>query len=284
MDEPYYRPDLARVHHEGFDFHAEAVAPGILRLLEPVRAAGGLVLEFGCGSGLLTRYLVAAGHRVLATDASPAMVELARETVPGAEGFEVLALPGDPVPPADAIVGVGHPINYLPSLNAILEALGAMAVALRPGGILAFDVCDLAYGALRADDGSRGWVRDDWALVTRFSLPAPDRFVRDMTIFSRNADGSWRRDDERHDNVLLDVRTIPPLLAAHGVECDGRHGLRRRDAAAGLAHGRGPQGPLSGAYPIVRIRRGFAIVIRSISGSETPASRSRGRNVSWRYV
>ena len=129
-----------------------------------------------------------------------------------------MALPRDPVPPADAIVGVGHPINYLPSLDAIHEALGAMADALRPGGVLAFDVCDLEYGALRRDDVSRGWVRDDWALVTRFSLPTPDRFVRQMAIFSRNPDGTWRRDDERHDNVLLDVTTIPPLLLAHGVE------------------------------------------------------------------
>lgn len=218
MTEPYYRPDLARVHHEGFDFHAEAVAPGILRILEPVRASGGLVVEFGCGSGLLTRHLVAAGHRVLATDASPAMLDLARETAPGVEGFSVVALPRDPVPPADAIVGVGHPINYLPSLDAIHEALGAMADALRPGGVLAFDVCDLEYGALRRDDVSRGWVRDDWALVTQVSLPVPDRFVRQMAIFSRNPDGTWRRDDERHDNVLLDVTTIPPLLFARGVE------------------------------------------------------------------
>ena len=37
-------------------------------------------------------------------------------------------------------------------------------------------------------------------------------------------------------------------------------------------------------YAIVRRRRGFAIVIVSISASLTPASRSRGRNVSNRYV
>ncbi len=66
---PYYRPDLARIHHEAFGFHADAVAPGILRLLEPVRERGGLVLEIGCGSGLLTKYLVEGGHRVHATDA-----------------------------------------------------------------------------------------------------------------------------------------------------------------------------------------------------------------------
>ena len=37
-------------------------------------------------------------------------------------------------------------------------------------------------------------------------------------------------------------------------------------------------------YPIVRIRRGFAIVIWSISAWLTPRSRRRGRKVSARYV
>ena len=233
--EPYYRRDLARVHHEGFSFHAAKVAPGVLALLEPVRASGGLVLEFGCGSGLLTRELVAAGHRVVATDASPAMVDLAREVAPGAEGFAILALPDDPLPAADAIVGVGHPINYLPSLPAILAAIRAMAEALHPGGLLAFDVCDLAYGARTVDGmASRGWVGDDWGLITEFSAPSPDRFVREMTIFSRNDDGTWRRDRERHDNVLLDVTTIPPLLAAHGVEAEVRDAFGTERLPPGL--------------------------------------------------
>lgn len=61
--DPYYRRDLALVHHRGFGFHAEACAPGILKLLEPVRQRDGLVLELGCGSGLLTKELVDAGHR-----------------------------------------------------------------------------------------------------------------------------------------------------------------------------------------------------------------------------
>lgn len=59
----YYRRDLALVHHRGFGFHARACAPGILALLEPVRSRKGLVLELGCGSGLLTRELAAAGHQ-----------------------------------------------------------------------------------------------------------------------------------------------------------------------------------------------------------------------------
>jgi len=38
--EPYYRSDLALVHHLGFGSHADACAPGILVLLEGVRQRG----------------------------------------------------------------------------------------------------------------------------------------------------------------------------------------------------------------------------------------------------
>ena len=39
-------------------------------LLASKLADGARVLELGCGSGTLTRHLVEAGHRVVATDAS----------------------------------------------------------------------------------------------------------------------------------------------------------------------------------------------------------------------
>jgi SAM-dependent methyltransferase len=87
---PYYRRDLALAHHLGYGFHAEACAPEILALLEPVRARGGLVLELGCGSGLLTRELIGAGHRVIATDASPAMPGIARGYATGAQDIRQL--------------------------------------------------------------------------------------------------------------------------------------------------------------------------------------------------
>jgi hypothetical protein len=39
-----------------------------------------------------------------------------------------------------------------------------------------------------------------------------------MVTFVRDDDGGWRRDDERHDNVLVDTSVVPALLAEHGVE------------------------------------------------------------------
>jgi SAM-dependent methyltransferase len=216
--DPYYRPDLARLHHLGFGFHADACAPGILHLLEPVRARGGLVVELGCGSGLLTRHLVDAGHRVVATDASPAMLELARAHAGGAEDIRRLVLPDDPIPGADAIVSVGHVLNYLADEAAIQRALVAIAEALGPDGVLAFDICDLEWGRSRRNAPDSGRVADEWAIVTQYSVPSPSRFVRTMAAFVRNPDGTWRRDDERHENVLIDTREVPGLLAGHGVD------------------------------------------------------------------
>jgi SAM-dependent methyltransferase len=232
--DPYYRPDLALVHHQGFAFHAAACAPGILELLEPVRERRGLVVEIGCGSGLLTGELVGAGHRVVATDASPAMLELARLGVTGAEAIRRVTLPDDPLPEADAIVGVGHALNYLPDAGAIDRALGAMARALRPGGVLALDICDLEYGRHRREAPNLGRVEEDWAIVTRFATPTPDVFIREMTTFVRLDDGSWRRDDERHDNVLVDTARIPGLLAAEGLEAEVMTAFGAEELPVGL--------------------------------------------------
>lgn len=230
----YYRSDLARVHHSGFGFHAEACARGILALLEPVRQRDGLVVELGCGSGLLTRHLVDAGHRVIATDASPAMLDLARNHVPDVDKIRPLVLPEGPIPAADAIVSVGHVLSYLPDEAAVGRALAAICIALRPGGVLAIDICDLRWGEVRRGTPLDAWVDDEWVLVTRFSVPEPNRFVRKMTTFVRDGDGSWRREDEHHDNVLIDSSRVPGLLREHGVEATVGSSFGDEDLPVGL--------------------------------------------------
>ena len=229
---PYYRSDLARIHHEGFGFHADAVAPGILTILEPVLERSGLVLELGCGSGLFTKYLVEAGHRVLATDASPAMVELARDFVPTVP-VEVLRLPEDPLPTADAIVSVGHALSYLDSEEEIDRSLAAMAGALEDSGVLAFDICDLEWGSARRGQPPGVWFGEDWVLTTRRSVIGDRIFRREMTMFVRDGE-LWRRNDETHDNVLIDTGRLPEFLARFGVDADVRQAFGNETLLAGL--------------------------------------------------
>jgi hypothetical protein len=104
-----------------------------------------------------------------------------------------------------------------PDEPAIDQALTAIARALRPGGLFAVDICDLDYGQARRDAPNAGLVSDDWAIIARFSLPAPNRFIRQITTFVPTGDGSWRRDDEIHHNVLIDTARVPTLLAAEGI-------------------------------------------------------------------
>ena len=161
----------------------------------------------------------------IATDASPAMLDLARQYAPGTEEVRLLRLPDDPIPPADAIVSIGHAISYLPDAAAIDRAFVALAAALRPGGVLAVDICDLEYGEARRDTGSFGRATEDWAIVTEYSLSSPDRFVRQMAIFVRDG-GTWRRDDERHDNVLVDTAARSHAPRRPRSRSDRRGGLR----------------------------------------------------------
>ena len=218
-DDPYYRAALARVHHEGFGFHADACAPGILGLLAPILERGGLVVEVGCGSGLLTKHLTGAGHRVIATDASPAMLDIARTHAPDVLEHRVVALPDDPLPEADALVSTGHALSYIDTQARLEAALVACARALRPGGVLALDLEDLSTRDSQMARPPAAWVGESWAMFMERVSDSPTHFARSMTTFIREDDGRYRREHERHDNVLIDVPgVVPPLLEAEGLD------------------------------------------------------------------
>ena len=237
-DDPYYRAALAKIHHEGFGFHADACAPGILAHLAPIRERDGLVLEIGCGSGLLTKHLTDAGHRVIATDASPAMLDIARTYAPGALEHRVVALPDDPLPEVDAIVSTGHALSYIDTQARLEAALVACARALRPGGVLALDLEDLSTRDAQMARPPAAWVGDDWAMFMERVSDGPTHFARSMTTFMREDDGRYRREHERHDNVLIDVPgVVPPLLEAEGLDVEVGLSFGDRDEHGG-AHGR----------------------------------------------
>lgn len=50
------------------------------------KPAGLKLLDYGCGSGVLTRALVEAGHEVIGVDISPGMLEAARKNLAGTSG------------------------------------------------------------------------------------------------------------------------------------------------------------------------------------------------------
>lgn len=98
------------------------------------------ILDFGCGTGLLTRSLATAGRVVIGVDPSATMLGYARrqsaaETVSWIDGDATAIAPtGD----GDLVVSSGNTMMHL-SAQAYPQALNCLAAALKPEGVISFD-------------------------------------------------------------------------------------------------------------------------------------------------
>jgi 2-polyprenyl-3-methyl-5-hydroxy-6-metoxy-1,4-benzoquinol methylase len=77
-----YREDLSWIHDLGFGDLARHAAELLLQTLAAEGFREGLVVDLGCGTGILAEAVSNAGYDVLGVDLSPAMIEMARRRVP----------------------------------------------------------------------------------------------------------------------------------------------------------------------------------------------------------
>src|SRR5438067_8324966 len=140
-----YRDDLAYIHDAGFGHFARGAAELLPEELARRGFGRGLVIDLGCGSGILSEALAARGYDVLGIDISPEFIALARRRVPGGR-FRVESLLDAELPPCVAVAAVGECVNYLFDERHSWEGAGQMLArafaALAPGGLLLFDVAE----------------------------------------------------------------------------------------------------------------------------------------------
>jgi SAM-dependent methyltransferase len=207
-----YGPDLAAIHDAGFGEWASAAANVLLAHAPP-----GLVVDLGCGSGILCQEVLRAGRPVLGIDLSPAMLEIAKARAP-AGTFRLGSLLDAEIPPCAAVAIVGEGVNYLFDGRDHARRLAALFkrihAALQPGGVLLLD----AAGPGRAGAvGTVTWQEGkDWAVMAA-AKEAGGQLTRRIVTFRRDGAG-WRRHDETHELRLIGARTLDKALASAGFE------------------------------------------------------------------
>jgi SAM-dependent methyltransferase len=213
-----YRDDLAYIHDTGFGQFAQNAAPALLAELRQRQVDRGLVIDLGCGSGIVSEAVAAARFDVLGIDISPGMLALARKRVPGGRFIEGSLLTAE-LPPCVAVAAVGECINYLfdrgNNKAALARLFRRIHAALRPGGLFLLDVA--GPGRVPGGGPQRTFREGgDWVVLV---IAEEDRrrgvLTRQITSF-RKVGTLYRRDHEVHEQRLLGTAEITTLLRDAG--------------------------------------------------------------------
>jgi SAM-dependent methyltransferase len=218
----FYGPDQARIHDARFGQLARDAAALVLGRI-PARS--GTVVDLGCGSGIFSAAMSAAGFDAVGVDISPDMVALARIAVPSGNfrvgsvhDFEIRA-------GSVAVVALGEVLNYATDARSGLDALDALSArvydALPAGGLFVFDV---STPGRAGPDGTRDRFHDDadWSLGMH-SVEHDGTLEREITIFVRDGE-TYRRVDERHVLRLYAEEDVTHVLEAAGFNVEVRTG------------------------------------------------------------
>ena len=170
-------------------------------------------LDVGCGGGYFTRSLQRYGFEMTGMDVSAEMLDKAQCTA-FSEGVRSEYILGDIAKGKIAkkysfAVSVNDCFNYIEK-SKLKAALKNVYGCLKKGGVFLFDVSSPKKYREKFADAVNVDDRDD---VTYFSFAKTDgqTATLDVTLFAKNSDGTYTRQDETH---LQYVHTEEELLTA----------------------------------------------------------------------
>jgi SAM-dependent methyltransferase len=203
------------------DVDYDAWAGYYLALIGRMGVTPRTLCDCACGTGAMSVRFARRGMRVTGVDLSVDMLELARQKALqyGVQVMFVcqdmcrLALPR----PVDALVCACDGVNYLLDDDRLRAFFTSARKALKPGGVLAFDISSVFKLRQTLGNNFFGEDRDDVAYLWRNRFDeAAETVTMDLTFFTREADGRYRRFDELHVQKAHEPEHLLALLAECG--------------------------------------------------------------------
>lgn len=200
----------------------ERAAGLVLDLLGSEGRAVRSVLDVACGTGAATYVFADRGLVTTGLDLSAEMLGAA-EAGRSADAPPITWRQADMRSfsvdePVDLCTCFYDAVNYLETIDDFRQFAGSAHRALRPGGILAFDINTLRK------------LSEHWADMTLIAADRPDLFLvyrswfvtergnspLQMTGFERVEDGSWHRFDEEHVETAFMIDDLLRELSGAG--------------------------------------------------------------------
>lgn len=212
-----YNVDLARIHHEGHGDLARRAGPAVVTHLRRAGIHRGLVVDLGCGSGILARHLLDSGYDVLGVDPSRSMLQIAIRVARTARFIRSRA-EDVALPECVAVLATGEALTYLPARATpavhLRRHIRRVSAALVSGGLFIFDAIEegdavpMTYRTWRA--------ARDWAVLSDVTEDRRRHVVtRRITTFVR-VDAGYRRTYTEHRIGVYAPSAVLRDLRAHG--------------------------------------------------------------------
>lgn len=158
-------------------------------------------VECACGTGALTVPLSKLGYKMTGVDLSGEMLEQAMkrareagQTIPFIkQDMCKLTLPSR----TDAVLCTCDGVNYLAAKPRVSAFLKAAYAALKPGGVLIFDVSTPYKLKHTLGSGTRTFAGGDYAYIWNTAFSERTQICRmALTIFTKTDEGLYKRTEE----------------------------------------------------------------------------------------
>lgn len=214
----FYDAALSAIHDSYFGQVAFGASQVIKQLLANRASSGQLVIDLGCGSGILAKELSEQGFTVLGIDLSKQMLDIARRKAPKAT-FIQASLFHFPIPSCNIVCAIGEPINYVfddkYGYDIVKNLCRQVFNQLQPQGYFIFDLL-----TTEADRASTTKVveKEEMTMIVQISVDtATAVLTREMTFFTKEGN-LYTKHKETHQQQLFDRMKITAMLQELGFQ------------------------------------------------------------------